>query len=58
MTLSNRNNEGPNYLVSVYHLLGKLQFSFLYLVGVFVMGFEHLKNIITAVKPVRVAASN
>lgn len=55
---NSRNNEGANYVASFCNLLGKLQFSFLYIIGVFVMGLKHLKTIATAAKPVRVSASS
>ena len=51
-----RTDEGANAAVAVYNLLGKLQLSFLYLIGVIVMGFEHMRNIVRVMKPVRVAA--
>ncbi|XP_010912311.1 uncharacterized protein [Elaeis guineensis] len=57
MSLSLRNN-GSNGLVTAYNLLGKIQLSFLYFMGVFVMGFQHMRNFIRIMKPVRVAASD
>jgi len=51
-----RTDEGANAAVAVYNLLGKLQLSFLYLIGVIVMGFEHMRNIVRVMKPARVAA--
>jgi hypothetical protein len=50
-----RTDEGANAAVAVYNLLGKLQLSFLYLIGVIVMGFEHIRNIVRIMKPARVA---
>nr|CAB3460845.1 unnamed protein product [Digitaria exilis] len=59
ITVTMRTDEGANAAnaaVAVYNLLGKLQLSFLYLIGVIVMGFEHMRNIVKVMKPVRVAA--
>ena len=59
ITVTMRTDEGANATnaaVAVYNLLGKLQLSFLYLIGVIVMGFEHMRNIVKVMKPVRVAA--
>jgi hypothetical protein len=59
ITVTMRTDEGANatkVAVAVYTLLGKLQLSFLYLIGVIVMGFEHMRNIVKVMKPVRVAA--
>ncbi|KAL6618862.1 hypothetical protein ACP70R_034001 [Stipagrostis hirtigluma subsp. patula] len=56
VTVTIRTDEGANAAVAVYTMLGKLQLSFLYLIGVIVMGFEHIRNIVKVMKPVRVAA--
>ncbi|AQK91848.1 alpha/beta-Hydrolases superfamily protein [Zea mays] len=55
ITVTMRTDEGANAAVAVYNLLGKLQLSFLYLIGVIVMGFEHIRNIVRIMKPARVA---
>ncbi|KAJ0971750.1 hypothetical protein J5N97_019709 [Dioscorea zingiberensis] len=57
-SLLKQNSDRTSYLVTAYNLVGKLQLSLLYFFGVFVMGFEHAKNIVIAMKPVRVAASS
>uniref|UniRef100_A0A0D9WJ93 AB hydrolase-1 domain-containing protein n=1 Tax=Leersia perrieri TaxID=77586 RepID=A0A0D9WJ93_9ORYZ len=49
-------DDGGNAAVAVYNLLAKLQLSFLYVIGVILMGFEHMRNIVKVMKPVRVAA--
>jgi hypothetical protein len=51
-----RTDAGVDVTAAVYNLLGKLQLSFLYLIGMIVMGFEHMRNIVRVMKPVRVAA--
>ncbi|KAJ1263861.1 hypothetical protein BS78_09G219400 [Paspalum vaginatum] len=56
ITVTMQTDEGANAAVAVYNFLGKLQLSFLYLIGVIVMGFEHMRNIVKVMKPVRVAA--
>ncbi|TVU20421.1 hypothetical protein EJB05_36629 [Eragrostis curvula] len=56
ITVTMRTDEGANVAIAVYNLLGKLQLSFLYLIGLIVMGFEHMRNIVRVMKPVRVAA--
>ncbi|GJM89616.1 hypothetical protein PR202_ga05824 [Eleusine coracana subsp. coracana] len=56
ITVTMKTDEGANVAVAVYNLLGKLQLSFLYLIGLIVMGFEHMRNIVRVMKPVRVAA--
>ncbi|XP_008806319.1 putative aminoacrylate hydrolase RutD isoform X2 [Phoenix dactylifera] len=58
MSPSVKSNEGASGLVAVYHLLGKVQLSFLYFIGVFLMGFQHMRNVLRIMKPVRVAASD
>ncbi|KAG6502413.1 dihydrolipoyllysine-residue acetyltransferase component of acetoin cleaving system-like isoform X2 [Zingiber officinale] len=45
-------------LLIVYRLLGKLQLGFLYVVGIFLMGYEHLRNLFTSTRTVRVASCN
>jgi hypothetical protein len=56
ITVTMQTDEGANVAIAVYNLLGKLQLSFLYLIGLIVMGFEHLRNMSRVLKPVRVAA--
>jgi hypothetical protein len=51
-----RTDDGGNAAIAVYNLLAKLQLSFLYVIGVILMGFEHMRNIVKVMKPVRVAA--
>lgn len=58
MSLNIRNNGRANGLVTVYNLLGKVQLSFLYFIGVFVMGLQHMRNVLRLMKPVRVAATD
>jgi hypothetical protein len=55
-TVTMQSDEGANVTVAVYNLLGKLQLSFLYLIRLIMMGFEHMRNIARVMKPVRVAA--
>ncbi|KAG6498501.1 dihydrolipoyllysine-residue acetyltransferase component of acetoin cleaving system-like isoform X2 [Zingiber officinale] len=40
-------------LLIVYQLLGKLQLSFLYVIGIFLMGYEHLRNLFTSTRTVK-----
>ena len=54
--LTIRTDEAGNAAVAVYNLLAKLQLSFLYVIGLIVMGFERMRNIVRIMKPVRVAA--
>jgi hypothetical protein len=56
VTLTIRKDEAGNAAVAVYNFLAKFQLSFLYLIGLIVMGFEHMRNIVRVMKPVRVAA--
>lgn len=56
ITVTVRTDAGVDATAAVYNLLGKLQLSFLYLIGVIVMGFELMRNIVRVMKPVRVAA--
>ncbi|XP_072993615.1 uncharacterized protein [Typha latifolia] len=49
MFLRNRNSEGASGLVTAYNF-------FIYFIGVFVMGFEQVRNMMRIMKPVRVAA--
>ncbi|CAL9114585.1 unnamed protein product [Musa acuminata var. zebrina] len=58
LSLSNTNNNVATSLRTFYNLLGKLQLSFLYFVGIFMMGYEHMRSIFKTMKPVRVATSN
>jgi hypothetical protein len=51
-----RTDAGVDVTAAVYNLLGKLQLSFLYLIGMILMGFELMRNIVRVMKPVRVAA--
>ncbi|KAG1346429.1 putative aminoacrylate hydrolase RutD [Cocos nucifera] len=51
-------SHGANGLVTVYNLFGKIQLSFLYFIGVFVMGFQQMRNFLRIMKPVRVAVSD
>lgn len=51
-----RKDEAANAAVAVYNLLAKLQLSFLYVIGLIMMGFEHMRNIVRVMKPVKVAA--
>ncbi|KAJ3694965.1 hypothetical protein LUZ60_000342 [Juncus effusus] len=54
--ISWRSDEGSNGgLVTIYDWLSKIQLSFLYFIGIIVMGFQHMKSVFTAVKPVRVS---
>jgi hypothetical protein len=39
-----RTDEVANVAAAVYNLVGKLQLSFVYLTGVIVMRFEHMRN--------------
>ncbi|VAH09988.1 unnamed protein product [Triticum turgidum subsp. durum] len=56
VTLTIRTGEAGNAAVAAYNLLAKLQLSFLYVIGLIVMAFEHVRNIVRVTKPVRVAA--
>ncbi|KAF6997174.1 hypothetical protein CFC21_013429, partial [Triticum aestivum] len=56
VTLAIRTGEAGNAAVAAYNLLAKLQLSFLYVIGLVVMAFEHMRNIVRVTKPVRVAA--
>ncbi|XP_020676610.1 uncharacterized protein LOC110095408 isoform X2 [Dendrobium catenatum] len=57
--LNNINTTRESYLLTTYDILGKLQLSFLYLVGIFVMGFNYIKTSFSILlKPVRVSASD
>lgn len=58
LTLTNMNNGVASNLLAVYNLLGKLQLSFLYCIGMFIMGYEHMRSILKTMKPVKVAASS
>ncbi|XP_073115037.1 uncharacterized protein [Elaeis guineensis] len=58
MQMSPRSNEGASGLVTVYNLFGKVQLCFLYFIGVFLMGFQQMRNVLRIMKPVRVAASD
>lgn len=58
LTLTNKNNGVASNLLAVYNLLGKLQLSFLYCIGFFIMGYEHMRGILKTMKPVKVAASS
>uniref|UniRef100_A0A0E0PQL3 AB hydrolase-1 domain-containing protein n=1 Tax=Oryza rufipogon TaxID=4529 RepID=A0A0E0PQL3_ORYRU len=46
-----RTDDGGNAAIAVYNLLAKLQLSFLYVIGVILMGFEHMRNIVKVMKP-------
>ncbi|AQK88109.1 uncharacterized protein LOC100382751 [Zea mays] len=56
ITVMVRTDAGVDATAAVYNLLGKLQLSFLYLIGMILMGFELMRNIVRVMKPVRVAA--
>ncbi|KAI0518911.1 hypothetical protein KFK09_006348 [Dendrobium nobile] len=57
--LNNINTTRESYLLTTYDILEKLQLSFLYLVGIFVMGFNYIKTSFSILlKPVRVSASD
>ncbi|KAL5230025.1 hypothetical protein ABZP36_028801 [Zizania latifolia] len=56
VTVTMQTDDGGNAAVAVYNLLAKLQLSFLYVIAVILMGFEHMRNIVRVMKPVRVAA--
>ncbi|CAL9107443.1 unnamed protein product [Musa textilis] len=58
LALTNKNNGVASNLQAVYNLLGKLQLSFLYCIGIFIMGYEHMRSILKTTKPVKVAASS
>ncbi|KAG1367670.1 putative aminoacrylate hydrolase RutD [Cocos nucifera] len=58
MSPSIRSNEGASGLVTVYNLFGRVKLCFLYFIGVFLMGFQQMRNILRIMKPVRVAASD
>ncbi|KAJ3684704.1 hypothetical protein LUZ61_013868 [Rhynchospora tenuis] len=55
MSLSKLRSDGANSLLTIYSFLGKLQLSFIYVIGVLIMGFDHIKSIFCIMKPVRVA---
>lgn len=54
MPLSNSNNNEEVVLVTLYSLLAKIQLSFLFFMGFFLMFFGHMRNIVKILKPVRV----
>ncbi|KAG0479641.1 hypothetical protein HPP92_010499 [Vanilla planifolia] len=53
MFLSCRNSNGENYLVNTYNFVGKLQPSFVYLIGILLMGLQHMRRAFRILKPVR-----
>ncbi|XP_074581735.1 uncharacterized protein LOC141838225 [Curcuma longa] len=56
--LSIRTRDLLSSLMIVYQLLGKLQLGFLYVIGIFLMGYDHLRNLFTSTRTVRVASYN
>ncbi|WOL03034.1 hypothetical protein Cni_G11754 [Canna indica] len=57
-TSQTNNSSGASNIVTAYNLLAKVQLCFLYFIGIFLMGFEHMRNILKTTKPVKVAAAN
>ncbi|XP_020576143.1 uncharacterized protein LOC110021820 [Phalaenopsis equestris] len=48
-----------SYLQTTYNFMEKLQLSFLYVLGIFIMGFNHMRNAFSILlKPVRVSVSD
>lgn len=55
---TSNNNWAASNMLTVYNLLGKIQLSFLYFLGIFMMAYEHLRSILKIRKPVKVATSD
>uniref|UniRef100_A0A1D1Z0L3 Putative non-heme bromoperoxidase BpoC n=1 Tax=Anthurium amnicola TaxID=1678845 RepID=A0A1D1Z0L3_9ARAE len=56
-TPSNRDEERGSCLVTTYDALSKVQLSMLYVFGLFVMAFEHVRKVLRLLKPVRVGTT-
>ncbi|KAG6520256.1 hypothetical protein ZIOFF_017294 [Zingiber officinale] len=55
---TSNNNWMTSNVLTAYNFLGKIQLSFLYFLGVFVMAYEHMRGILKIRKPARVATSD
>ncbi|XP_074589577.1 uncharacterized protein LOC141845418 [Curcuma longa] len=54
----NNGNSSASNLLTVYNFLAKIQLSFLYFLGIFMIAYEHMRSILRTMKPARVAVSN